>query len=352
MLAKNLQQFMMKQSISDRGINELVRPSEGPAPEYGEGYGSYQNIYKPVAPGHMGREDTYRTYTDPYTGDISSATPGETPEWINRETGRIRTPEEIDRLWEERGMVRVPRPAQTPEQLAAAEQRRLQPVIVDPSPTVQDSRWDNRLGGFIMRSNANAQAPDTEQGYTRIRDYGRDPGGNRILPHPGTGMEHWIPEGSETPQWYQDKRKRQNKVQTEKDIEEAGKFRLSDVWKNLWNSGEGPGDVPASPKAAPQATPQATPPSSPLPTSYNRFGPDHSAQPELDFQGNPMWETKTLPDGRQYRHYFQPPTTREYEQGRVGTQGHNWSSQIPQDWDTMNVEAQNAWKQQQRDLLK
>ena len=105
------------------------------------------------------------------------------------------------------------------------------------------------------------------------------------------------------------------------------------------------------PQDTPQALPQVTPN---IPRATNRFGPDHpdhSAQPELDFQGNPVWETKTLPDGRQYRHYFQPPTTREHEQGRVGTQDHNWPSQIPQDWDTMNAETQNAWKQQQRDLI-
>ena len=210
-------------------IRDRIRPPEGSAPEYEEGYGGYQNIYKPVAPGHMGREDTYRTYTNPHTGEIEYAQPSETPTWINRETGMVRTPEEIDQQWTEAGMTRIPRPAQTPEQLAEIQRRGLQPTIVDPSPSFQGSKWDKTLGGGIFRSNAYDQAPDTEQGYTRVRDWGQDPEGNRILPHPRSGMEYWYPEGSETPSWYHEQRKNVNRRQVEKDVEEAGKFRFKDM---------------------------------------------------------------------------------------------------------------------------
>jgi hypothetical protein len=222
--------------------------------QYPRGYseGAQGKIWRPVAPGYTGEVDPggYRLYEDPNSGYYGGSSPGEPGEPIPlRGTGeRVvprtvevdpRPPEQFAEGWAPEGV--------GPSVFGAGE-RSTRRSVGDYSGSAHGSPW----GDSSRRRIAFDQSPNSQNGYTRVRqrvpggpydarrdpasDYrtGRDPGGNRIFMDPETGMEHWVPEGGEAPQFHREDRKSTNRDRTEANVDAAGKFRMSDVWKNLW----------------------------------------------------------------------------------------------------------------------
>jgi len=297
MLAKNLQHFMVKQAASRTtptalGHETAHRPQAAPLEikhspgfeiqnnvpwasssisktlpghvgytpnavdlaeaQFPPGYreGAQGNIWRPVAAGYTGKVDpsTYRLYERP-GGYWGSSSPGEPGFQNPPPTGERTVPPtvEVD-----------PRP---PEQFAegwAPDQgdflgmgeRSTRRSYGDYSGYTGPG-WGDR-GDKSRRRIAFDQAPDSQHGYTRVRqrvpggrydarrdptpDYrtGRDPGGNRIFMDPETGMEHWVPAGGEAPQFHHEDRKSTNRDRMAADIEAEGRFRIGDIFRNLW----------------------------------------------------------------------------------------------------------------------
>ena len=142
-----------------------------------------------------------------------------------------------------------------------SENRALNPILSemmnsDPKEVHPEDRpsldWasvKNRRRNYLLDSRFNPEGrpmspiqgpnPDYRRVYSHMegRD-GKDPGGNRIFQDPYTGLEHHYPEGRQAPLFHSELRKDLNRVRTDSNVEDAGKLRIGDIFRNLWYPGK------------------------------------------------------------------------------------------------------------------